>query len=89
MWWASSRTELPASASSARCSIEQTEEWAEQRRYMSAEALSKVRPVRFPDADHGTEDALPVSLAAEDRGRITRRSIHHFSGRDLSTASNG
>jgi len=49
---------------------------------MSAEALSKVRPARFPEADHGTEDALPASLAAEDRGRITRRSIHHFSGRD-------
>jgi len=44
--------------------IEQTEEWAEQRRYMSLEALSKVRPVRFPDADHGTEHALPASLTA-------------------------
>jgi hypothetical protein len=29
--------------------IEQTEEWAEQRRYMSLEALSKVQPARFPD----------------------------------------
>jgi len=56
--------ELPASASSARCSIEQTEEWAEQRRYMSAEALSKVQPVRLPDADHGTQKALPASLKA-------------------------
>jgi putative transposase len=44
--------------------IEQTEEWAEQRRYMSLEALSKVRPARFPDADHGTENALPAWLAA-------------------------
>jgi len=59
-----------------------TEEWAEQRRYMSAEALSKVQPARFPHARHGTEDALPASLAAEDRGRITRWSLHHFSGRD-------
>jgi|GEM_PF-4028409 len=49
---------------------------------MSAEALSKVQPARFPDADHGTEDALPASLAAEDRGRITRRSLHHSSGGD-------
>jgi len=44
--------------------IEQTEEWADERRYMSLEALSKVRPVRFPDADHGTENALPASLTA-------------------------
>jgi len=44
--------------------IEQTEEWAEQRRYMSLEALSRVRPARFPDADHGTENALPASLTA-------------------------
>jgi len=44
--------------------IEQTEEWAEQRQYTSAEALSKVQPASFPDADHGTEDALPASLTA-------------------------
>jgi len=44
--------------------IGETEEWAEQRRYMSLEALAKVRPVRFPDADHGTENALPASLTA-------------------------
>jgi len=31
---------------------------------MSLEALAKVRPVRFPDADHGTENALPASLTA-------------------------
>jgi len=31
---------------------------------MSAEALNKVQPARFPDARHGTEDALPASLAA-------------------------
>jgi len=30
--------------------IGETEEWAEQRRSMSLEALAKVRPVRFPDA---------------------------------------
>jgi putative transposase len=44
--------------------IGETEEWAERRRYMSLEALAKVRPVRFPDADHGTEHALPASLTA-------------------------
>jgi putative transposase len=44
--------------------IEQTEEWADERSSMSLEALSKVRPVRFPDANHGTEDALPASLTA-------------------------
>jgi len=44
--------------------IGETEEWAEQRRYMSLEALPKVRPVRFPDADHGREHALPASLTA-------------------------
>jgi len=44
--------------------IGETEEWAEQRRYMSLEALAKVGPVRFPDADHGTENALPASLTA-------------------------
>jgi len=27
-------------------------------------ALSKIRPVRFPDADHGTENTLPASLTA-------------------------
>jgi hypothetical protein len=63
--------------------IGETEEWADERRSMSLEALSKVRPVRFPDARHGTEDALPASLTAKDRGRITQWSIHHFSGRDL------
>jgi len=31
---------------------------------MSAEALSKVQPARFPDARHDTEDALPALLAA-------------------------
>jgi len=44
--------------------IGETEEWGGERRYMSLEALSRVRPVRFPDADHGTEDALPASLTA-------------------------
>jgi len=44
--------------------IGETEEWTDERRYMSLEALSKVRPVRFPDADHGTENALPASLTA-------------------------
>jgi len=44
--------------------IEQTEEWGGERRYMSLEALSKVRLVRFPDADHVTENALPASLTA-------------------------
>jgi putative transposase len=44
--------------------LDWTEEWAEQRRSMSLEALAKVRPVRFPDADHGTENALPASLTA-------------------------
>jgi len=44
--------------------IGETEEWAEQRRYMSLEALARVRPVRFPEADHGTEHALPASLTA-------------------------
>jgi putative transposase len=44
--------------------IGETEEWAEQRRYMSLEALAKIRPVRFPDADHGMEYALPASLTA-------------------------
>jgi len=44
--------------------IEQTEEWADERRSMSLQALAKVRPVRFPDADHGTEHALPASLTA-------------------------
>jgi len=44
--------------------IGETEEWADERRYMSLEALAKVRPVRFPDADHGTENALPASLTA-------------------------
>jgi len=43
--------------------IGETEEWAE-RCSMSLEALAKVRPVRFPDADHGTEHALPASLTA-------------------------
>jgi len=49
---------------------------------MSAEALSKVQPAWFPGARHGSEDALPASLASEDRGRITQRSLHHFSGLD-------
>jgi putative transposase len=44
--------------------IGETEEWAEQRRYMSAEALRKVQRVRFADAeavaDDGTEHALPA-----------------------------
>jgi hypothetical protein len=31
---------------------------------MSLEALSKVQPARFPDADHGTENTLPASLTA-------------------------
>jgi len=44
--------------------IGETEEWGGERRYMSLEALAKVRPVRFPDADHGTEHALPASLTA-------------------------
>jgi putative transposase len=44
--------------------IGETEEWADERRYMSLEALGKVQPVRFPDADHGTENALPASLTA-------------------------
>jgi hypothetical protein len=44
--------------------IGETEEWAAQRRYMSLEALAKVRPLRSPDADHGTEHALPASLTA-------------------------
>jgi len=42
--------------------IEQTVEWAEQRRYMTAEALAKVQRVR--SADDGTEPALPTSLTA-------------------------
>jgi hypothetical protein len=29
---------------------------------MSAEALSKIQPARFLDADHGTENALPASM---------------------------
>jgi len=41
--------------------IGEAEEWAEQRRYMSLEALAQVRPVRFADASD-TEHALPVSL---------------------------
>jgi len=44
--------------------IGETEEWADERRYMSLEALAKVQPVRFPDADHGTGNALPASLTA-------------------------
>jgi len=44
--------------------IEQTEEWAEQRRYLSAEALGKVQPVRLPDALHGTDNAVAASLTA-------------------------
>jgi len=44
--------------------IGETEEWADERRSMSLEALSRVRPVRFPDADHDTENALPASLTA-------------------------
>jgi putative transposase len=44
--------------------IGETEEWGGERRSMSLEALAKVRPVRFPDADHGTEHALPASLTA-------------------------
>jgi putative transposase len=44
--------------------IGETEEWADERRSMSLEALAKVRPVRFPDADHGTKNALPASLTA-------------------------
>jgi len=44
--------------------IGETEEWAEQRRYMSAEALAKVQRVRFAGADDGTEHALADSLTA-------------------------
>jgi putative transposase len=48
--------------------IGETEEWAEQRRYMSAEALATVQRVCFADADAdadaGTEHALAGSLAA-------------------------
>jgi len=45
--------------------IGETEEWAEQRRYMSSRG-PRQGPTgkRFPDADHGTEDALPASLTA-------------------------
>ena len=50
--------------------------------YMSAKALAKVQRVRCAHADDGTENALPASLTAYDRGRITRWSIHHFSGGD-------
>jgi len=38
--------------------IGETEEWTEQRRYMSLEALRKVQPVRFADTDDDTEHAL-------------------------------
>jgi len=44
--------------------IGETEEWAEQRRYMSAEALAKVQRVRFAHTDDGTEPALAASLTA-------------------------
>jgi len=40
--------------------IDQTEEWAEQRRYMNLEAPRKVQRVSFADADDGTEDTLPT-----------------------------
>jgi len=33
-----------------------------------------VRALRFPDADHGTEDAPAVLLAARGSGWISRRS---------------
>jgi hypothetical protein len=48
--------------------IGETEECAEQRRYVSAEALAKVQRVGFADAravaDDGTEHALPASMTA-------------------------
>jgi len=44
--------------------IGETEEWGGERRSMSLEALAKVRPVRFPDADHGTGKPLPALLTA-------------------------
>jgi len=64
MWWGSSRIELPASASSARSPSSSTEEWADERRSMSAEALATIQQVRFAGADDGTEPALAASLTA-------------------------
>jgi len=53
-----------SSASWDRCSSSSTEEWAEQRRYMSAEALARVHRVRFAHTDDGTEPAIAASLTA-------------------------
>jgi len=61
--------------------IEQTEEWADERRSMSTRALAKVQRVHFTGADDGRQHALAVLLAAEDRGLITRWSRHYFFGR--------
>ena len=45
--------------------IEQTEEWAEQRRSMSTRGPRRgPTDKRFLDADNGTENALPASLTA-------------------------
>jgi hypothetical protein len=64
---------------------EQTDEWAEQRRYMGTEILTKARRTNPPSP---TLEEVPEAITAEaSPGSRGDRLIHHTHGHDRRPAS--
>src|SRR5699024_4038274 len=64
---------------------EQTDEWAEGRRYLGLDILARCRLSVVPDTS--TEAVAPSSLPALTARTSNQGSLHHFPGLDLDHSS--
>ncbi|WP_420866410.1 transposase [Carbonactinospora thermoautotrophica] len=67
---------------------EQTDEWAEARRYMSTELLAKAR-LKAMTGESPTQPIAPEAIPAQPESRITGSADSHTTNRDVTTSARG